>query len=152
MKRIALLFAVVGFGLVGCQNHYYEDPDHRDTRKSEALSSRVEENGKLNALEVKEIRAQVKDNVLRVQVEVFNHRAGDEQLYYRFRWLNDDGMTVWEEEAWKPLVVYGKQTKVIAVNAPTFEATDFVFEVQGPNNSTIKHHYPRSTADNPPYR
>jgi uncharacterized protein YcfL len=98
------------------------------------------------------MRAVRRDGLLRVQVTLFNNSSGNERLYYRFRWLDENGFTVWDEEPWKPEIIYGQQSKIINVTAPTFKAVDFRIEVQSPNNSTTDHRHPASTADNPPYR
>jgi uncharacterized protein YcfL len=121
--------------------------------ESGAVASKVEALGVMDNLRVVEIRAARRDNLLRVQFTVANASPGNEQLYYRFRWLDNEGFTVWEEEPWKPEIIYGKQDKVIHAVAPTLKATDFKLEVQSPRNSaTHEHQPPASTADNPPYR
>ena len=115
------------------------------------IASKVEELGQMKHLKVTGLTAARRDNLLRVQVTLTNSASGNQQLYYRFRWLDNDGFTVWDEEPWKPETVYGKQNKVINVTAPTFKATDFKLEVQSPDNATSPPHS-GSTADNPPYR
>jgi uncharacterized protein YcfL len=116
-----------------------------------SIASKVEEMGKMDALKVTDLRAARKDGLLRIQVTISNSSRSNEQLYYRFRWLDSDGFTVWEEEPWKPEVVYGKQDKVIHVIAPTFRATDFKLELQSPRNSTSSES-PGGVGDQPPYR
>lgn len=115
------------------------------------IASKVEELGRMEYLKVTGMTAARRGNLLRVQVTLSNSASGNQQLYYRFRWLDNDGFTVWDEEPWKPEIVYGKQNKVINVTAPTFKATDFKLEVQSPDNATSGPHS-GSTADNPPYR
>jgi hypothetical protein len=115
-----------------------------------SIASKVEELGKMDYLKVTDMRAARRDNLLRVQFTLTNTSPKNQQLYYRFRWLDADGFTVWEEEPWKPELVYGKQDKVINVVAPTFKASDFKIELQSPHNSTVSER--TNTADNPPYR
>jgi uncharacterized protein YcfL len=117
-----------------------------------SIASRVEQLGEMTYLTFTDMRAVRRDGLLRVQVTLFNNSARNEQLFYRFRWLDEDGFSVWEEEPWKPEIIYGNQNKVINVTAPTFKAVDFRIEVQSPNNSTSGHHHSASPADNPPYR
>ena len=97
--------------------------------------SKIEEQGRMNNLKVTDLRATRRDNLLRVQAEVSNISNGNQQLYYRFKWLDQDGFTVWDEEPWKPMIVYGSQKQVISVVAPTFKATDFRLILQSPDNS-----------------
>lgn len=100
-----------------------------------SMASKIEEQGKMRYLSVTDLRATKRDNLLRIQAEVTNADSGNQQLYYRFKWLDRDGFTVWDEEPWKPLIVYGNQKQVINVVAPTFKATDFRLILQSPDNT-----------------
>lgn len=99
-----------------------------------SIASKVEELGPMTYLRVSEMRAVKRDGLLRVQVTVSNITTSNQQLYYRFRWLDSDGFTVWEEEPWKPELVYGQQKKVIQAVSPSLKASDFRLEVQSPKN------------------
>lgn len=99
-----------------------------------SIASKIEELGKMTYLKVSDLRAVKRDGLLRIQATLSNSSSDTQQLYYRFRWLDDDGFTVWEEEPWKPEVVYGQQKKVISVVSPSFKATDFRLELQSPKN------------------
>lgn len=98
-----------------------------------SIASRVEEMGPLNNLKVSDLRAAKRDNLLRIQAEITNTSSANQQLYYRFKWLDRDGFSVWDDEPWKPLIVYGNQKQQIGVVAPTFKATDFRLVLQSPN-------------------
>lgn len=98
------------------------------------MASKIEEQGKMTYLKVTDLRATRRDNLLRIQAEVTNSSNGNQQLYYRFKWLDQDGFTVWDEEPWKPVIIYGAQKQVISVVSPTFKATDFRLILQSPNN------------------
>lgn len=98
------------------------------------IASRVEELGKMTFLKISDLRAVKRDNLLRIQVEITNTSNENQQLYYRFKWLDRDGFSVWDDEPWKPLMVYGNQKHQIAVVSPTFKAVDFRIVLQSPNN------------------
>jgi uncharacterized protein YcfL len=100
-----------------------------------SIASKIEEQGAMKYLKVTGLQAARRDGLLKVQAEVSNTDNGNQQLYYRFKWLDQDGFTVWEEEPWKPLVIYGLQKKTISVVAPTFKATDFRLQLQSPDNA-----------------
>ena len=100
-----------------------------------SMASKLEEQGKMNSLKVTDLRATKRDNLLHIQAEITNISSGNQQLYYRFKWLDRDGFTVWEEEPWKPMVVYGNQKQVINVVSPTFKATDFRLILQSPDST-----------------
>jgi len=100
-----------------------------------SMASKIEEQGKMTYLTVTDLRATRRDNLLRIQAEVTNSSSSTQQLYYRFKWLDSDGFSVWDEEGWKPVLVYGAQKQVINTVSPTFKATDFRLILQSPNNS-----------------
>lgn len=75
------------------------------------------------------------DSLLHVQADLINTNSGNRQVYYRFEWLDRDGFTVWDDEPWKPMIVYGNQKQTISVVSPTFKATDFRLIVQSPGKA-----------------
>ena len=99
-----------------------------------SIESKIEEQGKMTYLKVSDLRATRRDNLLRIQAEITNSSSGNQQLYYRLKWLDRDGFTVWDEEPWKPMIIYGAQKQVINVVSPTFKATDFRLILQSPDN------------------
>ena len=101
-----------------------------------SIASRIEELGKMTNLVVSDLRAAKRDNLLRVQAEITNASADNQQLFYRFKWLDRDGFSVWEDEPWKPLIVYGKQKQIINVVSPSLKAADFKLMLQSPDNQT----------------
>lgn len=99
-----------------------------------SIASKIEELGRMTYLKVTDLRAAKRDNLMRVQVEITNTSTDNQQLYYRFRWLDQDGFSVWEDEPWKPLTIYGLQKQQIQVVSPTFKAADFRLVLQSPKN------------------
>ena len=98
-----------------------------------SIASRIELMGPVNYLVVSDLRATKRDNLLRIQAEITNTSTDNQQLYYRFKWLDRDGFSVWDDEPWKPLLVYGNQKQLINVVSPNFKATDFRIVLQSPN-------------------
>ena len=99
------------------------------------IASKLEEQGRMNNLRVTDLRAVKRDNLLRIQAEITNLSSGNQQLYYRFKWLDSDGFTVWEEEPWKPVLIYGNQKQLLNAVSPTFKASDFRLILNSPDNS-----------------
>lgn len=97
-------------------------------------ASKIEMLGQMTYLTVSDLRASRRDNLLRIQAEITNTHHDNQRLYYRFKWLDRDGFSVWDDEPWKPLVVYGKQKQLIQVVSPTFKAEDFRLVLQSPDN------------------
>jgi hypothetical protein len=100
-----------------------------------SIASKIEEMGTMTYLKVTDLRAAKRNGLLAIQAEVTNTDAKNQQLFYRFKWLDSAGFSVWEDEPWKPLVIYGKQKQLITVVAPTPKATDFKLVLQSPENN-----------------
>ena len=97
------------------------------------IYSKLEEQGRVDNLRVTALRASKQDNLLRIQAEITNLSSSSQQLYYRFKWLDNDGFVVWEDEPWKPISFTGNQKQIISVGSPTLKATDFRLVLQSPN-------------------
>jgi hypothetical protein len=128
MKIAARLFALLGLlfalGLPTL-------PAHADS-----MASKLEQLGEMTYLKVTDLRVIKRNGLLNIQAEVTNISSSNERMFYRFKWLDDAGFSVWDEEPWKPVVIYGKQKHLITVVAPTPQATDFRLVLQSPNNTT----------------
>lgn len=85
------------------------------------------------AIGISDLRATRQDRLLRVQAELDNTSATNRQVYYRFEWMDQQGLAVWDDEPWKPLIVYGNNKQTITVSSPSFKATSFRLVVQNPN-------------------
>ena len=71
-----------------------------------------------------------KDGILRIFVEVENTKKSERTLAYRFDWLNEEGLLLGDEEAWKPVYFYSKEIKTIRSTAPNWLATDAKFLIK----------------------
>ena len=100
------------------------------------IASKLESQGVIENLRVSDLRTTKENNLLRIQAEISNTTTSNQQLYYRFKWLDRDGFTVWDDEPWKPMVVYGNGKQLISVVAPTLKATDFRLVLQSPGVAT----------------
>lgn len=128
MKIAARLFALLGLlfalGLPTLSAH------------ADSMASKLEQLGEMTYLKVTDLRVIKRNGLLNIQAEVTNISSSNERLFYRFKWLDDAGFSIWDEEPWKPVVIYGKQKHLITVVAPTPQATDFRLVLQSPNNTT----------------
>jgi uncharacterized protein YcfL len=104
--------------------------------QSETIASKIESHGEMIYLEISDLRAMQKNGLLNIQVEITNISPSNQELFYRFKWLDSSGFSVWGEEPWKPVIIYGKQRYLINVVGPTIEATDFRLQLQSPDNIT----------------
>lgn len=86
-----------------------------------------------NDIGISDLRATMQGRLLRVQADLRNTSVSDRQVYYRFEWLDQQGVAVWDDEPWKPMIVYGLNKQTVSVSSPTFKATRFRLVVQSPN-------------------
>jgi len=98
------------------------------------FESKLEPLGQMLYLEVTDLKEVQKNGLLNIQVEITNKSRGNQQLFYRFKWLDSSGFVVWEEEPWKPVLIHGKQKYVFTVVGPTTKASDFRLQLQSPKN------------------
>lgn len=82
---------------------------------------------------ISDLRATMQGRLLRVQADLSNPTGSDRQLYYRFEWLDQQDLAVWDAEPWKPMIVYGQSKRTISVSSPSFKATRFRLVVLNPN-------------------
>jgi hypothetical protein len=84
--------------------------------------------GDTDSIQITDMRSLMRNGVLTAQVTILNDSKSN-LVSYRFKWIGKNGMTVTDEEAWKPVTVGKGQTTVIMGIAPTPDATDFRFEL-----------------------
>lgn len=84
--------------------------------------------GDTDSIQILDMRSIERNGVLTAQVTIQNDSKSN-LVSYRFRWLGKNGMTVTDEEAWKPITVGKGRSTVIMGIAPTPDATDFRFEL-----------------------
>ena len=90
-----------------------------------SIASKIELTTSDDSVQVTDLRAVQSDRLLRVQAELTNYSSSDQQVYYRFKWLDRNGFVVWDDEPWKPMIVYGRQKQLINVTPPSLQAMDF---------------------------
>jgi uncharacterized protein YcfL len=103
---------------------------HADT-----IASKVEQLGHMNGIAVTGLRSARRSGLLFLEAQFSNSGPGDDQFEYRIKWLDRDGFSAGDEEAWKPVLIHGQQKVQIQAIAPVQEAVDFKIEVHSPNNT-----------------
>lgn len=84
--------------------------------------------GKTSDIKVTDMKVLDVNGLAAAQVTVEN-RGNSKPVQYRFKWLDEKGQQVWNDESWKPLLVESGRVAVIEGVAPTLDATDFRFEL-----------------------
>src|SRR4051812_91821 len=86
---------------------------------------KLEAAGSLPDIDVVDLRCSDRATLLRVDMDLKNDSKEVRRIAYRFRWLDKEGMRAWEDESWKPLLIYGKTLQTLTTMSPSQEATDF---------------------------
>ncbi len=110
---------------------------------ADTIASRVEGLGEMTYIKVSAMRATERGGRMLVQVRFTNQDNRDRAMSYRFKWLDKDQFSVWEDEPWKPLLIHGAQSVDVQSLAPTTQATDFRVEVHAVDNSMPMTNAPR---------
>jgi uncharacterized protein YcfL len=101
---------------------------------AQTITSKVQYVGTPRHLEVSGLMAKQVNGLLNVQIELSNSDYDDQEGYYRVDWLDETGFSVWEEEAWKPILLHGGQKRKIQAVSPTLRASDFKIEFSAERN------------------
>ena len=116
--------------LAGCQSPGEPKPSESCPGFDEAGSTAGLEKVKVRYLDepdvrIVEMRCVMIDNLLRVDADLINERPREQRISYRFEWFESNGMSIDNEEAWKPLLLYPDQLKTIRTVSPGGDAQDF---------------------------
>lgn len=89
------------------------------------IKAKVEIAGALSGVVVNAMTCIMRNDALRIDVELAN-KAGDvRRVAYKFRWLDRDGLSAWDDESLKPVLLYAHATHNLTGLAPTSKAVDF---------------------------
>lgn len=91
-----------------------------DLVKAKTLSE-----GRRTTIQATEMRCSQSGELLRIDANLNNDSRSVKRVAYKFRWIDREGMRAWEEEAWKPLMIYENSNLVINTISPTNKAVDF---------------------------
>lgn len=124
IKHSALVIVFFSLLSVLCQAE-----EISENLNSPAIMEKLMLRGKSEGLKVSEIRAEQKNDVLIVQADLRNTLKKDRVIFYRYRWQDDNGNQVGDEEVWKQIKVLGLQSKTVRGVALNAKATDFRIEM-----------------------
>lgn len=122
-RKMLAMIPVLLVGLSQLDVHAQTDPKEAKLRRT----------GSTFNLKIVELRAVRRNDLLTVQAGIYNESRTGAPVNYRFRWVDDAGMKVWDDEPWKPLNLFAGQTIDLTGVAPTPMATDFMIELNGSN-------------------
>ena len=72
-----------------------------------------------------EMRCSRTGDLLRIDANLNNDSKTVKRVSYKFRWIDREGMRAWEEESWKPVMLYDNSNLMVNTVSPTNKAVDF---------------------------
>lgn len=102
--------------------------------QAQTIASRVESLGEARYVKVTGLMAKERNGFLVLQFELNNTDSSAQKIYWRVKWLDDDGFQVWDDEAWKPMTIHGNARQNVVATAPTPKATDFRIQYNAESN------------------
>lgn len=134
---------IVSIGVAGCGGNKFERPgfaygcptgdNKKINSKEDLIKAKVEVAGSLPNVEVVDLRCSERASLLRIDVDLKNESKEVRRIAYRFRWLDKEGMRAWDDESWKPVLLYGNTLYTVTTMSPSQEATDFRVVVMDQN-------------------
>jgi uncharacterized protein YcfL len=136
MKRIWIIAALLPVLLAaGCATKKgFERPGYAfgcpigDTKVSsmdDLVKLKVVSEGRRTTIQATEMRCTMAGDLLKIDANLNNDSSSVKRIAYKFRWIDREGMRAWEEESWKPLLMYDNSNLAINTVSPTNKAIDF---------------------------
>jgi len=86
---------------------------------------KVVSEGRRTTVQPTELRCSQTGDLIKIDANLNNDSKTVKRVSYKFRWIDREGMRAWEEESWKPLMLYENSNLVINAVSPTNKAVDF---------------------------
>ena len=136
MTRKILIPAVLGMALAaGCTTKKgFEKPgfafgcpigEAKVSSMEDLVRTKVQAEGRRTTIQATEMRCSQSGDLLRIDTNLNNDSKAVKRISYKFRWIDREGMRAWEEESWKPVMLYENSNLVINTISPTNKAADF---------------------------
>ncbi|HVY04440.1 MAG TPA: YcfL family protein [Burkholderiales bacterium] len=135
MKTTVVACALIATAVAGCASHTkYEEPGYaygcpvgaeKIKSKEQLVKAKVEMAGSVPHVEVADLRCAQRNDQLRVDVDLRNTSNDVRRIAWKVRWMDKDGMRAWDDETWKPVLIYGNTIQTLTTQPPSQEATDF---------------------------
>ena len=129
---IALATAVIATGCATQKG--FENPgfaygcpigDTKVSSMDDLVKLKVMTEGKRTTIQPTELRCTMAGDLLKIDANLNNDSSSAKRISYKFRWIDRQGMRAWDEEAWKPLLMYDNSNFMINTVSPTNKAADF---------------------------
>lgn len=100
--------------------------DAKVSSMDDLVKSKVVYEGKRTTIQATEMRCtMMTGDLYKIDVNLNNDSSQVKRINYKFRWIDREGMRAWDEESWKPLLMYENSNVPVSAVAPTDKAVDF---------------------------
>jgi uncharacterized protein YcfL len=89
------------------------------------VKAKVVSEGRRSTVQATEMRCAQTGDLMRIDANLNNDSKTVKRVSYKFRWIDREGMRAWEEESWKPVMLYDNSNLMINTVSPTNKAVDF---------------------------
>ena len=89
------------------------------------VEAKVTNAGSVPDVKVTNLRCRMQSDLMRIDVTLSNSSSDVRRVSYRFEWLDEAGFKAWDDESWKPIMMYEKSQQTLAGTAPSRKAADF---------------------------
>lgn len=138
MKRNLTIVMLLAVSLaVGCSSKSPKAPEEPKTAfgcpmahaggatMEKLVEAKVTNAGVVPDVKVTDLRCRMQSDLLRIDATLSNSSGDVRRVSYRFEWVDEAGFKAWDDESWKPIMLYEKSAQTIIGNAPTRKAVDF---------------------------
>lgn len=89
------------------------------------VRTKVLAEGRRTTIQATEMRCSQAGELIRIDANLNNDSKSVKRIAYKFRWIDREGMRAWDEEPWKPVMLYENSNLAINTISPTSKAADF---------------------------
>ena len=89
------------------------------------VKAKVVSEGRRSTVQATEMRCSRTGDLLKIDANLNNDSKTVKRVSYKFRWIDREGMRAWEEESWKPVMLYDNSNLMVNTVSPTNKAVDF---------------------------
>jgi len=131
MAALSLLLMV---GFSACVQTSAEVSGKKDWTQEGApqlrYENRVDTSTMSGEIEVVSAQRQQVGDLMQVQITLRSKSPSTLNIQYRFDWFDQSGVLIKTNEAWKPLIIYTRETKMLLGTAPDSRAKEFKLELR----------------------
>lgn len=107
----------------------WSDEGARELAKNVIINSR----SLAGDLQVVDLQSDRAGDLMRAQVSLRSKDRDTVKAQYRFEWFDLQGMEINANSAWKPLMMYGRETTTVKGVAPDTRAKSFKLKIREPD-------------------